>query len=167
MGKSPAGSKAPAGANAAAAGGDDGESYNVPAAGLDPDSVQRVMKHLPESLREQANLGAATPEELSAQRAAYGKAVREARDAGRPGREELRGLPDDVKAAVTGQPVGDGKAEGAPSADDPDAAARDEAAADAEAAGQSKIVAAEQAPAEKASGPRRTAGPRKATTEGK
>jgi hypothetical protein len=138
MGKSPAGTPSGDSGN----GNDSPGNASVAAAGGDPDSIQRVVKHLPDDLRERSGLGASDPEELSAQRTAYAEEVA-AQRSGRPGRAELKGMSDEEKAAATGQPLGDGKAEGAPSADDPDSPEREAAAAGQarSAAGQSKLTA--------------------------
>lgn len=89
----------------------------VPAAGGDPDSVQRAIKLLPQGVREVANLGADNPDELAYQRAEYGDEGNARRNWG--GRRLPDTLSDEEKAAITGQPLGDGKSTGAPSADDP------------------------------------------------
>lgn len=101
-------------------GGADGVAV-VPAAGGDPDSVTRVVKHLPQHLQDR--LGGITPEDLSADRAAYGEAVNAARNPQGP--RATDGASDEEMASRTGQPIGDGKSTGAPSADDPGSGLRE------------------------------------------
>lgn len=86
------------------------EPVHVPAAGGDPDSVQRVAKTIDgmTGVDKPSGLGADTPEELAAQRAAHGVQVNTERN-----------------RAVVPQPPGDGKETGAPSADDPGSGLRE------------------------------------------
>lgn len=101
-------------------GGNDGVAV-VPEAGGDPDSVQRIVKHLPQYLQDR--IGGITPEEVAAERAAYGEAVNAARNPQGP--RATDGASDEEMAARTGQPIGDGKSTGAPSADDPGSGLRE------------------------------------------
>lgn len=101
-------------------GGADGVAV-VPAAGGDPDSIARIVKHLPQGLQDR--LGGVTPEDVSAERASYGEAVNAARNPQGP--RATDGASDEEMANRTGQPIGDGKSTGAPSADDPGSGLRE------------------------------------------
>lgn len=131
--------------------------YYVPEAGADPDSVTRVVKHLPKYLQDR--IGGVTPEELAADRAAYAEEVNAKRNPQGP--RATDGASDEEMAARTGQPIGDGKSTGAPSADDPGSPLREDpevaarAAGRRSAAGQSGIQGRTATP------------PAKVTTEGK
>lgn len=104
----------------------------VPEAGNDPDSVTRVVKHLPKYLQDR--LGGVTPEELAAERVAYAEEVNAKRNPQGP--RATDGASDEEMANRTGQPIGDGKSTGAPSADDPGSPLREDVAAARKAAGQ-------------------------------
>lgn len=113
-------------------GGTVDDRYYVPEAGNDPDSVARVVKHLPKYLQDR--LGGVTPEELAAERVAYAEEVNAKRNPQGP--RATDGASDEEMAARTGQPIGDGKSTGAPSADDPGSPLREDVAAARKAAGQ-------------------------------
>lgn len=111
---------------------DTSDGYYVPEAGSDPDAVARVVKQLPKYLQDR--IGGVTPEELAADRAAYGEEVNAKRNPQGP--RATDGASDEEMAARTGQPIGDGKSTGAPSADDPGSPLREDVAAARRAAGQ-------------------------------
>lgn len=101
-------------------GAGEGFAY-VPEAGGDPDSVARVVKHLPQYLQDR--LGGTTPEQLAAERSSYGEEVNAMRNPQGP--RATDGASDEEMARRTGQPIGDGKSTGAPSADDPGSGLRE------------------------------------------
>lgn len=114
---------------------DTSSGYYVPEAGADPDSVVRVVKQLPEYL--QARLGGLTPEEVAAERVAYAEEVNRKRNPQGP--RATDGATDEEMAARTGQPIGDGKSTGAPSADDPGSPLREDVTAARRAAGVNTV----------------------------
>lgn len=156
--------KGPAGSNDAT--GNARTDVYVPAPGGDPDSIARIVKSLPEELRDR--VGVTTPEELADARRDYAEKVNAARNP-RGNRAALEGLSDEEKANVTGQPIGDGKSTGAPSADDPGSALREgKLTADDDKAATTSTAAAQRAAvgASTVKG-RRAAGSQKDTTEEK
>lgn len=139
-------SRAAMGKGPVSEGGNSGYSAEVPAAGGDPDSVARVVKGLPDYLRDR--IGGTTPEELAAARVAYAEEVNARRNPQGP--RATDGASDEEMAARTHQPIGDGKSTGAPSADDPGSGLRegkltasDDTNSGTQAAAQARAAAAD------------------------